>query len=334
MQRRGVNTADGDNVEIHDNDSTSSDEDDDPNDKGIMKRLTFKYAFYKFKSAFLRSLTNRYMFANIVYLVYAIGILIIDYNLTLNSNVPLSDINNFYLGLGVLHLCSAVLYLWSWKYFSWIHIIMIPEYLNMVEASLYITSASMYNDENPYYYTTDLVTLNVHRIELTAALVEFFASIGWIITWWMAYERVPGRGWSLDDPDVIAFLCTFGSSCVYITYYIEITLHPEEYATNFLYENGDIVYFVGSVYYLLASMRDDGWFWFMPLAGRWKLKKVLVNPDGTPKEIEHEPKVPGTFRRFLLNCGLPALPETLKLQYWFRTAVRALWGKIRDVFNR
>ena len=68
--------------------------------------------------------------------------------------------------MGVLHMISAFLYMWAWKYFSWFHIIMIPEYLNMVEASLYIVSASMYNDESYYYYATDLVTLNVHRIEL------------------------------------------------------------------------------------------------------------------------------------------------------------------------
>ena len=69
--------------------------------------------------------------------------------------------------MGVLHLVSALLYAYSWKEFSFIHIIMIPEYMNMIEASLYITSASMYNEENAYYYTTDPVTLDVHYIEMT-----------------------------------------------------------------------------------------------------------------------------------------------------------------------
>ena len=49
LQRRGINSGDGDNAEIHDDNGNSSSEEDtddrDPNDKGIMKRLTFKYAF-------------------------------------------------------------------------------------------------------------------------------------------------------------------------------------------------------------------------------------------------------------------------------------------------
>ena len=120
---------------------------------------------------------------------------------------------------------------------------------------------------------------------------------------------------------------------MYIVYNAQITQNPAEYATNFLYENGDIVYFVGACYYMFAAMRDDGWFWFMPLAGRWKLKKVLVNPDGTPKEVEYPERIPGTFRRFLLHCGLPALPERLKPQYWFRVGVKALWQRIRDYWE-
>jgi len=62
-----VNNAEG----YDDASSSSSDEkdDDDPNEKGEMRRLTFKYAYYKFQAAFFNSLQNRYLFANLVYLV-------------------------------------------------------------------------------------------------------------------------------------------------------------------------------------------------------------------------------------------------------------------------
>ena len=57
------------NVEGYDASSSDEKDDDDPNEKGEMRRLTFKYAYYKFKAAFFNSLQNRYLFANIVYLV-------------------------------------------------------------------------------------------------------------------------------------------------------------------------------------------------------------------------------------------------------------------------
>jgi hypothetical protein len=46
-------------------------------DSDSKHELSFAYALGKFKSAALSSLTNRYMLANIVYLGYTIGILII-----------------------------------------------------------------------------------------------------------------------------------------------------------------------------------------------------------------------------------------------------------------
>ena len=55
---------------------------------------------------------------------------------------------------------------------------MIPEYLNHIEASLYLWSAVWYLKEdglNGYY------TLTVHKIETVAAFVELFASFGWSV---------------------------------------------------------------------------------------------------------------------------------------------------------
>jgi hypothetical protein len=53
---------------------------------------------------------------------------------------------------------------------------MIPEYLNHIEAGLYLWSSLWYSKEDTLgsYYT-----LGVHRIEMTAAAVELVASFGW-----------------------------------------------------------------------------------------------------------------------------------------------------------
>lgn len=59
---------------------------------------------------------------------------------------------------------------------KWNDVVMIPEYLNHIEAGLYLWSAVWYakEDGNYGFYTTRL-----HIIETTAAFVELFASFGW-----------------------------------------------------------------------------------------------------------------------------------------------------------
>ncbi len=58
----------------------------------------------------------------------------------------------------------------------WNDVIMIPEYLNHIEAGLYLWSAIWYGNEVTLY---DDYTLALHKIETVAAFVELFASFGW-----------------------------------------------------------------------------------------------------------------------------------------------------------
>jgi len=59
----------------------------------------------------------------------------------------------------------------------WNDVIMIPEYLNHIEAGLYLWSAIWYGKEEGGPY--DPYTLKLHQIETVAAFVELFASFGW-----------------------------------------------------------------------------------------------------------------------------------------------------------
>lgn len=81
-----------------------------------------------------------------------------------------------FLGLAVVHIVSAFFYWWAWLYQSWVDIIMIPEYLSHIEPGLYLWSALWYSREDTLF---GYYTLAVHRIELTAAIIELFASFGW-----------------------------------------------------------------------------------------------------------------------------------------------------------
>ena len=98
-----------------------------------------------------------------------------------------------------------------------------PEYLNILGAALYLWSAALYPTESG---PTDATTLKVHRIETAAAGIEWLACVGWFITWHLTYLRVPGRGYTLDDPDVWALITIFGGSTMYMVYNIRcVCLH-------------------------------------------------------------------------------------------------------------
>eukprot|EP01102_Stenamoeba_stenopodia_P011865 TRINITY_DN3674_c0_g1_i1.p1 TRINITY_DN3674_c0_g1~~TRINITY_DN3674_c0_g1_i1.p1 ORF type:complete len:167 (-),score=22.95 TRINITY_DN3674_c0_g1_i1:417-917(-) len=143
----------------------------------------------QFKTAALSSIRNRYLLANIVYVAYAIGILEIDYGTT---NVSTRRINNMYLGWAVVHIISAFLYWWSWTNKRWYEIVVWPEYLNMIGASLYLASAILYRYEDKEN-VEDRTTLQVHYIETAAACIEVVAAFGWNYAWYLTYTRRPGQ---------------------------------------------------------------------------------------------------------------------------------------------
>jgi len=213
-----------------------------------------------------KSVTSFYTWANLVYLCYAIGILSIDYGVDPNDT---GYINNLFLGFAIVHLVNACMYALAWYiegHYPW-EVLYIPEYFNMCGAGLYLASAILYRFENTNTYL-DKYTFYVHYIETTAASLEVAASFLWVYTWFLTYRRLPGRGWTLDDPDMWANFFIVIPSIVYISYNGQVLHYPPSYSTNFLYQKGDILYFIGSVFYVFAALRDDGWFWVLPVAGQ------------------------------------------------------------------
>ncbi len=47
------------------------------------------------------------------------------------------------------------------------------------------------------------------------------------------------------------------------------------------YTYGDIVYFVGAYYYILAVLQDNHWFWFLPLAGQYGVAPGRIQIEST-----------------------------------------------------
>lgn len=89
------------------------------------------------------------------------------------------------------------------------------------------------------------------------------------MSWYLTYTRMLGRGFTLDDPDTLAYTTTTTASVIYVVYSIQTIVHPEDYGTNTLYIYADVFYFVGALFYIAAALRDENCFWFLPLAGQY-----------------------------------------------------------------
>jgi len=232
-----------------------------------------------FKKAWKGTWRSPYVCANFVYVIYAALILTIDLHLQVWDHQMM---NKFYIAAAVVHVVNALMYIWVWRCegYPFLHRIMIPEFLNVIEASLYMVTAMMYSHEryDNNVSSTDVqdtiptvgddpVLRDVQRIEMVASCVELLAACGWATTWYITYPRIPGRGWTFDDPDIWANLSIITPGILYIIYNVQLQLHPHIYGANFLYVIADKIYMGNSLLYFICSLRDVGWFWFMPTAG-------------------------------------------------------------------
>jgi len=222
---------------------------------------------------------------------------------------PYGYINALYIGMNFVHLVNAIMYVANWMQmgYPFLSVIQIPEFFNIIGAALYISSSFRYNEADkpvifgtnvngtdtylcqtyvysptdtnftsPYYDTADCLTsagTEVRALEMAASAIDLLAAFGWCLTWWMSYERRPGQGWTLDDPDTWSNSTTLVGAIFYFVYNVRVSTHADEYwdpssSAYSLYQYGDIVYFIGSVFYILAALRDDGWFFWMPVGGR------------------------------------------------------------------
>ena len=172
-----------------------------------------------------------------------------------------ASINAMYIVAGVIHLVNALQYIYAWfpLGFGLLSPVMIPEYLNVVGAGLYLVGAARYNAA---MHNAD-ITHSIHVIETIASLIEVFAAFGWTIVWWYTFVRGPGRGLTLDDPDFTGNALIVVPSIIYLVYNVNNLIDPNNYYTGpnaELYMTADLWYFIGSIVYVFSALRDDGWF--------------------------------------------------------------------------
>jgi hypothetical protein len=167
-------------------------------------------------------------------------------------------------------LLNAFQYIYAWfplgyGLLSWV---MIPEYLNVIGAGIYLAGAARYNSA----MYSEATTHDIHVLETIASSVEVLAAFGWVVVWWYTYMPGRGRGLTLDDPDFSGNALIVVPSIVYLVYNVNNLVDARNYCvgTNAkLYTTADLWYFIGSIIYVLSAARDDGWFphfWFFGAA--------------------------------------------------------------------
>jgi hypothetical protein len=195
-----------------------------------------------------------------------------------------AQVNAGFIAAAVVHLANAIMFAYVWRThtdaatgeaFAWTSYVMTPEAFNICEALLYLTTACLYDKEEilnrsvdgvlvvPNTAYQDDVTADVKRLELAASLCGMAASVGWFYTWWTTHERGPGRGLTLDDPELWALTFLFATYVVYVAYNALGIDKPATYANTFmnsLASSADCVYLCSAVMYIRSSFREEGYF--------------------------------------------------------------------------
>ena len=99
------------------------------------------------------------------------------------------------------------------------------------------------------------------------------------MSWYRTYTRTIGRAFTLEDPDTIAYMLTTISSFIYINYNIQVITDLSQYDTNNIYYTGDIFYSIGAFFYLWTNLRDDGWLWWIPVAGQYGIAPGTIQTN-------------------------------------------------------
>ena len=93
------------------------------------------YSAVKFSAAVKVSCSSRYLAACLVYLAYAIGMVLVC-----TGYISENSKDRIYFEFGIVHMINAWMFVYSWAGKSWTDKVLFPEYLNVIGAGLYMWS--------------------------------------------------------------------------------------------------------------------------------------------------------------------------------------------------
>jgi hypothetical protein len=182
------------------------------------------------------TLMSRYFYAMVIYFVTAVALFANDFVGGVNEK------NKVYFTFAVIHLLNAAQFAWSWDEKEFLDWELYPEYINTLEAMLYVFSSTLYGrlytstGFSPEFYVC-------RRLEMVASVLEVGASIGWVMVWYKMFVEkfnthllgVPGRGLSLLDPDFHANWSLLLGAGLYVWYNVRVSRVPGDYEVDSLY---------------------------------------------------------------------------------------------------
>ena len=99
-----------------------------------------RFSLSKWRGAANKTCTSRYAAACAIYFVYSVAMVIIS-----SPTIAEEDKDKLYFQFAVIHAINAFMFIWSWEDRSYFDKVMIPEYLNVLGAGLYLWSRYYFN---------------------------------------------------------------------------------------------------------------------------------------------------------------------------------------------
>lgn len=274
---------------------------------------SYSYTLKRTARGMWRCLNSTYFWACLVYLIQCT--LVVETNMNAPDLDARSIVGNNHILLRLARVFISLMFIMTWKDGKhWLDSVILADYIDLFASVWMLLAAGMYSNVR----NSDTIDgiLVVRRIEVAAWLLEIVASFGWLYSWYITYyeefgskpEPTPNRGWTLDDPDIIANFTNFAIAFTFFLYSYSLLLTPDAsdiHDFSDLHNVGDKLLLFNAWIYLVVSMRDCDVFWFMPHWGTILSIEEIRTGDHTLLEV---PVIP--FLRTQLSQRIHA-PETV-----------------------
>lgn len=190
---------------------------------------------------------RRDFYANLVFSLYALGILLLDL-VELDSVVN----NHSYVLLGLIHLGSAWMYRFALVGRAWADPVVYPEIMNITSAALYLISAGFYN------FIEQGAGALVTYIEVVAAVLDLLSCLGWAIIWRLTIPRFATSQLLAHGFDGWALLTSLAGAGIYVFYYFLKIIWQACEGLQSMYILADFFYVFAGFLCLSASIQPQG----------------------------------------------------------------------------
>ena len=188
--------------------------------------------------------------------------------MVVESGIHSSDINDRIIDhnhilLSVVRLLLSIMFLMTWNNSrSWCDSLLLPDYLDLFASIWFVFSCVLYDKVVDVNGAVGEIV--IRRIETGAWFIELLASFGWCFSWYVHYieeygslQKPPAnRGWTLDDPDIIAILTNIATSGIFFTINMSLLLEVDHFKISDLLALGDSLFLFNAWVYLIVSLRD------------------------------------------------------------------------------